>query len=145
MAGEAPTVLFDGTCNLCDGAVHFILDHERGSALKFAAVQSDAGTALLERSTDAELARVLRMGVKGDGDPDSVVLVRDGKVYSHSTAALQIARYLRWPWSWMIVFFIVPAFLRDGVYRFIARNRYRWFGKVDACRVPTPELRARFL
>jgi predicted DCC family thiol-disulfide oxidoreductase YuxK len=141
----APVVLFDGTCNFCDGAVHFIIDHERGHELKFAALQSAPGSALLEKSTDAEHAKLLRYGATGDGDPDSIVVIKNGKLYSHSAAALQIARHLRWPYRWLIVFTIVPAFIRDAVYRWIARNRYKWFGKVDACRVPTPELRARFL
>lgn len=144
----SPVVLFDGTCNFCDGAVHFMVDRahgERGKKLKFAALQSAPGTALLEGSTDPEHAKLLRMGITGDGDPDSVVLVEDGRVFSHSAAAVRIARYLDWPWSWGAVFWLVPRPIRDAVYRWIARNRYKWFGKTDACRVPTPELRARFL
>jgi predicted DCC family thiol-disulfide oxidoreductase YuxK len=145
MADEAPVVLFDGTCNFCDGAVHFMVDHERGSTLKFAALQSDAGSALLDRSTTPEEAKLLRAGVSGEGDPDSVVLIENGRLYSHSTAALRIARYMRWPYSWLQLGWLVPRFLRDAVYRWFARHRYRWFGKTEACRVPTPELRARFL
>lgn len=127
-----PVVLFDGTCNLCNGSVQFIIDHERAPTLKFASLQSDAARTLL----GAELP---------PGDPESVMLVEDGRTYSHSTAALRIARYLRAPWRWLVVLVVVPRFLRDAVYRFIARNRYRWFGKSETCRVPTPELRARFL
>src|SRR4051794_27443351 len=99
MTDDAPVVLFDGTCNFCDGAVHFVIDHERTGPLRFAALQSEAGTALLDRATTAEHAKKLREGVSGDGDPDSVALVENGKVYTHSTGALRIARYLRWPWS----------------------------------------------
>lgn len=145
---DGAVILFDGTCNLCDGVVHFILDHERtraGTTLKFAAVQSESGSALLEGATTPEQAKLLRMGATGSGDPDSVVFIEDGRLYTHSTAALRIARYLRAPWSWLSVLTIVPRFLRDGVYRWVARNRYRWFGKTEACRVPTPALRARFL
>lgn len=127
-----PVVLFDGTCNLCNGSVQFIIDHERTPTLKFASLQSDAARALL----GTELP---------PGDPESVMLVEDGRTYSHSTAALRIARYLRAPWRWLAALVVVPRFLRDAVYRFIARNRYRWFGKSETCRVPTPELRARFL
>lgn len=145
MVDDTPVVLFDGTCNFCDGAVHFVIDHERGATLKFAALQSEAGTALLDRATTPEHARALREGTTGDGDPDSVALVQSGKLYTHSTAALRIARRLRWPWRWLAVFEIVPRPIRDAVYRWFARHRYRWFGKTDACRVPTPELRARFL
>jgi predicted DCC family thiol-disulfide oxidoreductase YuxK len=145
MAEDAPVVLFDGTCNFCDGAVHFVIDHERGTRLRFAALQSEEGTALLDRATTPEHAKRLREGVTGDGDPDSVALVEDGKVYTHSTGALRIARYLRWPYRWLAAFWIVPRPIRDAVYRWFARHRYAWFGKTDACRVPTPEFRARFL
>lgn len=144
MANE-PVVLFDGTCNFCDGAVHFVIDNERGSSLRFAALQSIEGRALLARVATPEQARVLVEGAAGSGDPDSMALVEDGRVYTHSTGALRTARYLRWPWRWLAVFVFVPRALRDAVYRWFAAHRYRWFGKSEACRVPTPELRARFL
>jgi predicted DCC family thiol-disulfide oxidoreductase YuxK len=76
---------------------------------------------------------------------DSIVLVQDGALAVKSTAALRIARGLRWPWPLLAVFWLVPRPLRDLVYDWIAKNRYRWFGKTAACLVPTPELRARFL
>lgn len=125
-------MLFDGTCNLCNGAVQFIIDHERAPTLKFASLQSEAASELL----GAPL---------GPGDPETVMLVEDGRTYTHSTAALRVARHLRAPWRWLVVFVVVPRFVRDAVYRWIARHRYRWFGKSETCRVPTPELRARFL
>jgi predicted DCC family thiol-disulfide oxidoreductase YuxK len=145
MADDAPVVLFDGTCNFCDGAVHFVIDHERGARLRFAALQSEEGTALLDRTTTPENAKRLREGVTGDGDPDSIAVIEDGRVYTHSTGALRIARHLRWPYRWLAAFWIVPRPIRDAVYRWFARHRYAWFGKTDACRVPTPEFRARFL
>lgn len=138
-------VLFDGTCNFCDGAVHFLIDHERGSDLKFAALQSDAAETLLVEAMGHERAKRIRSGTDGSGDPDSVVFVEGGAAYTHSTAAIRMARYLRAPWRWLRIFWLVPRPLRDAVYRWFARNRYRWFGKTEACRVPTPELRARFL
>ena len=138
-------MLFDGTCNLCDRAVQVILDLERDPTLTFTALQSEPGRALLEASTTPEKALALREGTRGDGDPDTVVLVEDGVLYTHSTAALRLARHLRWPWRWAAAFVVVPRPLRDVVYRWVARNRYRWFGKAESCRVPTPELRARFL
>lgn len=142
---DAPVILFDGTCNFCDAVLHFVIDRERGGVLKFAALQSEGGRAILEGSTSAEHARDLRGGVNGSGDPDSVVLIEGDRLYTHSAAALRIARYLRWPWSWFGVFVVVPRPIRDAVYRWFARHRYQWFGKAAACRVPTPELRARFL
>ena len=79
------------------------------------------------------------------GDPDSILLVQGGRVYERSDAALRIARGLRGAWKLFYAFIVVPRPIRDVVYRFIARNRYRWFGKSESCRMPTPELRARFL
>ena len=132
---EHPVVLFDGVCNLCNGAVNFLVDRDPRAKLRFASLQSSAGRALLEG-----LGHAL-----ADGDPESIVLVDGGLVYERSTAALRIARHLSGPWSLLAVLFVVPAFLRDLVYRWVASNRYRWFGKSDVCRVPTPELRARFI
>jgi len=142
---DAPLILFDGTCNFCDRVMHFVIDRERGSTLRFAALQSEPGRERLEAATTPEQALLLRAGANGDGDPDSVVLIEGNRMYTHSAAALRIARHLRWPWRWLGVFVIVPRPIRDAVYRWIGRNRYRWFGKTESCRVPTPELRARFL
>lgn len=128
-------MLFDGVCNLCNGAVQFIIDRDPKDVFRFASLQSERGAALL-----AAHGRT-----PPEGDPESVVLIEDGRVYEHSSAALRVARRLRGLWSLFYVFIIVPPFLRDAVYRFIARNRYRWFGKEEMCRVPTPALRARFL
>jgi predicted DCC family thiol-disulfide oxidoreductase YuxK len=142
---EERVVVFDGVCNLCGFAVNFILDHERDTSLRFVAIQSDAAHALLERVLGpTETSRLVR-GATGSGDPDSIVFVDGGHGFTHSDAALQIARYLRAPYRWLNVLRFVPRSLRDGVYRWIARNRYRWFGKNPTCRVPTPETRARFL
>ena len=79
------------------------------------------------------------------GDPESMILVDGDRVHQRSSAAIEIARKLGFPWSLAIVFYAVPRFLRDAVYGFVARHRYRWFGKKDVCMAPTPELRARFL
>lgn len=138
-------VLFDGKCNLCNGAVQFIIDHERSPQLKFAPLQSDLASERLTAAMGAEATRALVLGATGSGDPDTIVMIEDGKAYTHSTAALRIASHLTAPWRWAFVFYLVPGFIRDVVYRWIARNRYRWFGKTESCRVPTPELRARFV
>lgn len=131
-APTGPTLLFDGVCNLCNGAVQFVLDHERDHTLRFAALQSPEAKDLLG---DHPLPAGL----------DSVLLVEGGEVFAHSDAALRVARHLRMPWRLLGVFRVVPRFVRDAVYRFVARHRYRWFGKSETCRIPTPELRARFL
>lgn len=129
-----PVVLFDGVCNLCDAAVLFIIDRDPDARFRFAALQSGAAARLLAGLPRPE-----------GGDPESVFLLEDGKLYDRSTAALRIARRLRWPWKLAYALVAVPRPLRDAAYRFVARRRYRWFGRRDACRVPTPELRARFL
>lgn len=86
MADDAPVALFDGPCNFCDGAVHFVIDRERGSTLKFAALQSEEGGALLDRTSTAQQAQRLREGASGAGDPDTMVLVEVDRPYTHSTA-----------------------------------------------------------
>jgi predicted DCC family thiol-disulfide oxidoreductase YuxK len=138
-------VLFDGKCNLCNGSVQFIIDHERAPTLRFAPLQSDIASERLKATLGEEATRALVLGAAGSGDPESIVIIEDGKAYTHSTAALRLASHLTAPWRWAFVFYVVPRFIRDLVYRWIARNRYRWFGKTESCRVPTPELRARFI
>lgn len=131
-----PVVLFDGVCNLCNATVNFIIDHDPQARFRFAALQSAPGRALL----------TARNVAVPEGDPDSVLLVEGARVYSHSSAALRIGTKLTGLYRVLAYLgFVSPRFLRDAVYRLIARNRYRWFGREEACRVPTPELRARFL
>ena len=138
-------VLFDGKCNLCNGAVQFMIDHERKPDMKFAPLQSDLAEKRLTEAVGETQSKALVLGATGEGDPDTIVVIENGKAFTHSTAALKIASHLKAPWRWAVVFYVMPRFLRDIVYRFIARNRYRWFGKSESCRVPTPELRARFV
>jgi predicted DCC family thiol-disulfide oxidoreductase YuxK len=135
MESQPPLVLFDGVCNLCNGAVRFLIDRDPDASLRFASLQSEAGRAALH----------VHGGVVNDGDPDTMVLIEDGHMYERSTAALRIARHLRRPYKWLYAFVLVPRVWRDVVYGWVARHRYRWFGRTDVCRVPTPELRARFL
>lgn len=132
---EHPIVLFDGVCNLCNGTVQFIIDRDPKALFRFAALQSDAANAAL----------AARGRTVPGGEPESVLLLDGDRVYERSDAALRIARRLSGAWRLFFVFIVVPRFLRDLVYRFIAKHRYRWFGKTEECRVPTPELRARFL
>ncbi len=126
-------ILFDGVCNLCNGFVQFVIARDPTGRFRFAALQSDAARRLLgRRDTPQEW-------------PDSIVLVEDGGVFTRSTAALRVARGLRFPWPLAYAFVGVPRALRDWVYEIVARNRYRWFGRRDACMLQTPELRARFI
>lgn len=130
-----PIVLFDGVCNLCNGAIQFIVDRDRTRTLRFASLQSDKGKELM-RSYGVPIP---------EGDPDTMILLEDGVARSRSTAAVHIARRLTFPWRLGWLLRIIPAFLRDLVYRLVAANRYRVFGRSNECRVPTPELRARMV
>jgi predicted DCC family thiol-disulfide oxidoreductase YuxK len=127
-------VLFDGTCNFCNGAVLFIIDRDPAQQFVFAPLQSDLGQRVLSN-----------MGGR-DPELDSVVLVEGERISTHSTAALRVALRLSGPWPLLgMLGYLVPRFLRDPLYRAFARRRYVWFGKRETCRVPTPELRQRFL
>ncbi len=128
-----PIVLFDGVCNLCHGFVRFVLDHDRDARFRFAPLESALGRALL-----------LRAGLDPDA-LDNVVLIDDAGAHLRSDAALRIARSLGAPWSWAWLLVAIPRPLRDGVYDFVARHRYQWFGRKDVCPLPRPEWRARFL
>lgn len=127
-------VLFDGVCNLCNGAVNFIITRDPQARFRFAALQSPVGAALLADH-----------GLAVHGEPDTLYLVEGGLLYARSTAALRIARRLRGAWPLLALLLVVPRPVRDAVYSWVARHRYRWFGRADTCRVPTPELKARFL
>jgi len=126
-------VLFDGVCGLCNASVGFVLERERGPTLRFAPLQSDAARSLL-----------VRCGIDPEG-LDTLVLIEGDRAWVRSDAALRIARHLRAPWRWCHAFRVVPRFVRDTVYRCVARVRYRMFGRLDACVMPTPELASRFV
>lgn len=129
-------VLFDGVCVLCQGAVKFIFKRDPHGCCKFAAMQSELGQQLLRQN-----------GATGiDGvQMDTMFLLENGVLYNRSSAALRIVRRLRFPWPLLYVFIFVPRVVRDAMYRWIAKNRYRWFGKVEACMLPSKEIRGRFL
>ncbi|AHM59593.1 hypothetical protein D770_06650 [Flammeovirgaceae bacterium 311] len=132
-ANGKAVVLFDGVCNLCNGAVDFIVRRDTRHKFMFASLQSEAGQELLNH-----------YGLPLDAY-ESMVLLKGGKLYQKSTAALEIASELPGGWSLMRIFKGVPAPLRNAIYSFIATNRYRFFGKKETCRLPTPDERSRFL
>ncbi|MCU0356349.1 MAG: thiol-disulfide oxidoreductase DCC family protein [Cyclobacteriaceae bacterium] len=129
---QHPVVLFDGVCNLCQGSVQFIIRRDPRAYFRFASLQSAYGSQLL------------REAGLDDRAMESIVLVTDHGIYQRSTAALEIARHLSGLWPVLYLFKIIPQGLRDVVYDWIARNRYRWFGKTEACWIPTPDLQSRF-
>ena len=126
-------ILFDGVCNFCDDSINFVIKHDKRNYFKFAPLQSERGGELLDKY------KINR------AETDSVVLVENDRAYTHSTAALRIAKGLGGIWSLAYIFIVVPKFIRDAAYNVIARNRYKWFGKKDACMLPTPEIREKFL
>ena len=132
------TILFDGVCNFCNASINFIIDRDSKGIFKFAALQSEVGQELLKKfglKTNDSESRTF----------DSIVAIDGYKVYQKSDAALEIARRMDGIWKIFYVFKIIPAFLRNPVYDLVAKNRYRIFGRTDACRIPTPKLKARFL
>ncbi len=126
-------ILFDGVCNFCNDSVNFMIERDSKNYFRFATLQSDIAEKLANEY---------------DFDPkntDSIILIEDAKVYVHSTAALKIARNLDGIWSTFYVIIIVPKFIRDFFYKLFAKNRYKFFGKKDACMIPTAEVREKFL
>lgn len=126
-------ILFDGVCNLCNSAVDLIIRNDKGRHFKVGPLQ-DPKTAELLRGYDINSDYL-----------DSIILIRGDKVYYKSRAALEVTKKLKGLWPLLYAFIVVPAFVRDSIYDWIARNRYRWYGKKETCRLPTADERARFL
>ncbi|HEX8503974.1 MAG TPA: thiol-disulfide oxidoreductase DCC family protein [Hymenobacter sp.] len=138
MPHPAPdTILFDGVCNLCNGFVQFVIRHDPAGRFRFAALQSEAGRALLAAHSLNPAAVA--------AEPESVLLLSAGRLHSHSTAVLRIAQGLGGVWRLAGAGWLLPRAWRDAAYRLVARHRYRWFGRRESCMLPTPELKARFL
>lgn len=131
MKSDNAVVLFDGVCNFCNSSINFIIKRDRKGYFKFAPLQS-------------EIAQKL-VGDKIKPMPESVILIENGQTYDRSSAALLIAKKLDGLWPLLYIFMIVPKPIRDAVYNLIGRNRYKWFGKTEACMIPTPEVKSRFL
>lgn len=126
-------ILFDGVCNLCNSAVNFVITRDKKNLIQFAPLQSKTGHALLENH------KMVTEEMK------SFIFIENGIPYTRSTAALKVCRYLNGLWPLLFCFIIVPRFVRDGIYDWIAKNRYKWFGQKNECMVPTPELQSKFL
>lgn len=128
-----PVILFDGICNFCNSAVNFTIKRDKHKKIKFALLQSDTGKSILKQHGLPE------------NYSSSFLFIENGKLYNRSAAALRVCRYLSGLWPLCYGLIIIPAFIRNAVYDFIAKNRYKWFGQKDECMVPTPDVRARFL
>jgi predicted DCC family thiol-disulfide oxidoreductase YuxK len=133
MDTSGPILFFDGVCNLCNGAVQTVIRHDRRGQLRFASLQSELAAELLPP-----------LGI----DPDalnSLVLYHHGRVYTKSDGALRTARLMGGSFAYLDYLRVFPTLLRDAVYGFVARNRYRWFGREASCILPKPEWRDRFV
>jgi len=126
-------ILFDGVCNLCNGLVNWVIDHDKKNLFSFASLQSNYGQGVVKR-----------LNITGDY-MNTFILMDEDEAFFRSGAILRVLKYLGGVYWLAYVFIIVPAFIRNFIYDIIARNRYRWFGKRDSCRVPTSELKLKFL
>lgn len=130
---EKPIIIFDGICNLCNRSVQIVIKNDPAGKFMFASLQSEKGQQLLKKFS-------LPLN-----EFNSFILVKDDKVYTKSTGALKVAKQLKGGWWLLYGFIIVPKFIRDAVYNWVARNRYKWFGKREECMLPTPAIKARFI
>ncbi|MEA3013307.1 MAG: hypothetical protein QOD42_1852 [Sphingomonadales bacterium] len=130
---ERPIIVFDALCVLCSANARFVLKHDRRGHFRLASMQSDVGAALYRR-----------FGID-PADPETFILVGAGRALRESDAVLAIWSGLGWPWRLAGLARIVPRFIRDALYRWVARNRYRWFGRRDACWLPDARWRDRIL
>lgn len=128
-----PVILFDGVCNLCNASVQYVIKHDKKRMFRFASLQSTFGESILKKfSLPADTF-------------NSFILLSDNKIYIRSTAALVVAKKLSASIKLLYGFIIVPKFIRDFIYDVVAKNRYKWFGKKEACWLPTAELKDLFL
>jgi len=126
-------VFFDGVCNLCNSTVQFLLNIDKHQRLKFGSLQGETAKKILptyQISTEKL---------------SSIIFIHRNNVYTESSAVLEICKVIGGVWSFIYVFKIIPLFIRNGIYRLVARNRYKWFGKKDQCMIPSPSLKSRFL
>jgi predicted DCC family thiol-disulfide oxidoreductase YuxK len=131
---EHGVILFDGVCNFCNNKINLVIRKDKKDFFRFAALQSEAGKKILAAN-----------GIEITPEPDTFIFIEKNKIYNRSSAALHIVKHMSGLWPALFVFIIVPRFLRDIVYKIIARNRYKWWGVRESCMVPTPEVRKKFL
>jgi len=126
-------ILFDGICNLCNSSIQFIIRHDKKGKFRFASLQSDFGKMQIKKN-QIDTSKT-----------DSVIYIYNNKAYIQSDAALKIVRQLNSAWPFLYILIVIPKFLRNWIYNYIAKNRYKWFGKKESCMIPNPELKSRFL
>lgn len=127
-------ILFDGVCNLCDTSVNYVIKHDKNDLFRFVALQSDLGQVILKH-----------IGIN-PSHIDSIILYEPGVAYYYkSSAVVEIAKGLSGIFTWFTLFQILPTVLRDYVYDYVAKNRYKWYGKKQECLVPNKEIVSKFL
>jgi len=132
---EPALILFDGTCHLCSGVVRFLARHDRAAKFRFAPLTGPTARRECER-----------LGIQSPtARPDTIVVIAGSKAWMRSDAVSEIARRLPWPWRSCAIASVLPRPFRDAIYRWVARNRVRWFGNANACALPSPELLSRLL
>jgi predicted DCC family thiol-disulfide oxidoreductase YuxK len=129
---ENPVVLFDGVCNLCSGSVQFVIRHDKKRLFRFASLQSPFGQAVLKQ-----------FGLPTT-ELNSFILLQGNRIYTKSTGALRVTKSLNGLYKLLYVFIIVPPFIRNAVYNYVAKHRYKWLGKKEACWLPSPALKSLF-
>jgi predicted DCC family thiol-disulfide oxidoreductase YuxK len=127
------SVFFDGVCTLCNRGVNFLIKYDKKGVLKFASLQSEYAQ------------NVVPKALLNRDNLDTIIVYTNGKFYNRSNAVLKLCKVLGGGFYVVLIGYLIPRFIRDGLYRFIANNRYRWFGRQSQCRVPTPDLKERFL
>lgn len=130
---EHDVILFDGVCNLCSNIVQFVIKKDHKDIFRFASLQSEFGQQVLKKFNLPA------------SNFNTFILYKNGKIYLKSTGALLVAKQLSWPWPLLYSFIILPSFLRNALYNFVAKNRYKWFGQKATCWNPSPSLNFKFL
>jgi predicted DCC family thiol-disulfide oxidoreductase YuxK len=129
---DKPVLLFDGVCNFCNRMVNFAIRNDKKGKIRFAPLQSEVG-------------KILRKEFNIPETVDTVILIDKGKAFTYARAAIRVSKYLDWPAKMLYAFIIVPRFISQPFYKWIARNRYRWFGKRESCMIPNADVKSRFL
>jgi len=127
-------ILFDGVCNLCSSSINYLIDRDKHDLFRFVSLQSDLGKSLQDY-----------LGIENQNLDTIILYIPNEGYYIKSTAALKVMKVFPGAWKFMQIFTIVPTVIRDVVYNYIAKNRYKWYGKEESCRIPTPELKSKFL
>jgi predicted DCC family thiol-disulfide oxidoreductase YuxK len=134
LPNDKKIILFDGVCNLCNSSVQYVIKRDKSDIFRFAALQSELGQKIIKH-----------IGI-ANKNIDSIILYEPGKAYYYkSSAAIEIAKDLGGVFTFGTVFRIIPTTIRNILYDYIAKNRYKWYGKQESCMIPTPELKAKFL